>query len=166
MLRKLLKSSLDPSIIGFTSSYATDNDLGPHHIRVFQTPAKVAPPTSNAIISSSLAGTVVVVDRSANLAKAADALVVAKSSFGGNSPYAPGIVLVNEFVKNAFLAALVEASLKFTTKTDAVDAKPKANIDNLLRTGNKTNEVNIIASSGKVTILDVKKRSLNPISLN
>jgi hypothetical protein len=54
------------------------------------------------------------VDRTADLQHAARELISARFSFGGRSPYAPDIVLVNEFVKQAFLEAVVNESLRLT----------------------------------------------------
>jgi len=48
------------------------------------------------------------VDRTADVKLAARELVAARFAFGGSSPYAPDLVLVNEFVKREFLQAVVE----------------------------------------------------------
>lgn len=52
---------------------------------------------------------IAIVDRTADLVAAAEHLVTARFAFGGSSPYAPDLVLVNEFVKKEFL----EHALKF-----------------------------------------------------
>jgi hypothetical protein len=48
------------------------------------------------------------VDRTADVKLAARELVAARFAFGGSSPYAPDLVLVNEFVKQEFLQAVGE----------------------------------------------------------
>jgi len=105
LLRKLLKAALDPSIIEFVASRASDADLGPNHIRVFQSEASSigsqspSPISCTPLVSPSQSRVIAVVDRTADLTKAAAALVTARLGFGGNSPYAPDVVLVNEYVK-------------------------------------------------------------------
>jgi hypothetical protein len=107
LIKKLLESSLDRSTIAFVPTPATDEDLGPQHMRLHQDdhlPGKV----------------VAVVDRTANINHAAEALVAARFSFGGRSPYAPDIVLVNEYIKEPFLIALVQASVSFRSSASAL----------------------------------------------
>jgi acyl-CoA reductase-like NAD-dependent aldehyde dehydrogenase len=54
---------------------------------------------------------VAVVDRTADFSQAAKHLIRARFSFKGESPYAPDVVLVNEFCMKDFCnAALQEAS--------------------------------------------------------
>lgn len=57
------------------------------------------------LTSSTNSRCVAVVDRSADIDAAAKAITTARFSFGGYSPYAPDLVLVNEFVKEEFFEA-------------------------------------------------------------
>lgn len=59
----------------------------------------------NQLTSSSTSRCVAIVDRSADIDAAAKAITTARFSFGGSSPYAPDLVLVNEFVKKEFFEA-------------------------------------------------------------
>ncbi|KAJ5507606.1 hypothetical protein N7527_009749 [Penicillium freii] len=107
LIKKLLASSLDRSTIAFVPTPATDEDLGPQHMRLHQDdhlPGKV----------------VAVVDRTANINHAAEALVSARFSFGGRSPYAPDLVFVNEYIKESFLMALVQASVSFPLSASTI----------------------------------------------
>ncbi|KAJ5978941.1 hypothetical protein N7501_002283 [Penicillium viridicatum] len=107
LIKKLLASSLDRSTIAFVPTPATDEDLGPQHMRLHQDdhlPGKV----------------VAIVDRTANINYAAEALVSARFSFGGRSPYAPDLVLVNEYIKESFLMALVQASVSFPLSASTI----------------------------------------------
>ncbi|KAL2814218.1 Aldehyde/histidinol dehydrogenase [Aspergillus cavernicola] len=107
LIKELLESSLDRSTIAFVPTPATDEDLGPQHMRLHQDdhlPGKV----------------VAVVDRTANINHAAEALVAARFSFDGRSPYAPDLVLVNEYIKEPFLMALVQASVSFPPSASAI----------------------------------------------
>lgn len=64
-----------------------------------------------------------IVDRSADLDAAARAITTARFSFGGSSPYAPDLVLVNEFVKKEFFEACSRyASLSFAGQSGAKTA--------------------------------------------
>jgi aldehyde dehydrogenase (NAD+) len=83
-------------------------------VQVLQTGSKETL-SSKTVLSSSEAPVIGIVDRSANLEDAAEALLTARFSFGGNSPYAPDVVLVNEFVKKEFLNAVIRKSINFLT---------------------------------------------------
>lgn len=58
------------------------------------------------ILSNPSSLSVAIVERSADFDNAARALINARFAFRGKSPYAPDLVLVNEFVKKEFLQAL------------------------------------------------------------
>ena len=167
LLRKLLKSALDPSIIEFVTSGASDTDLGANHIRVFQshvssTELESSKSTSfNPLVSPSQSRVVAIVDRTADPAKAAQALVTARLSFGGNSPYAPDLVLVNEYVKKTFLVAIMEELVRFreNLKTaKAIEPERAAEIQRLFRAAQNSNEVEVVASTGNCSVYEVKNR--------
>jgi acyl-CoA reductase-like NAD-dependent aldehyde dehydrogenase len=167
LLRKLLKAALDPSIIEFVTSRASDADLGPNHIRVFQSDvpmAELQPSLATSfspLISPSRSRVVAVVDRTADLAKAAAALVTARLSFGGNSPYAPDVILVNEYVKKAFLVAVMEELIKFTANLEvvkAIDSDRAADMKSLFEAAQKSSEVEVTTSTGRGSVYEVKNR--------
>lgn len=63
---------------------------------------------------------VAIVDRSADIEAAAKAITTARFSFGGCSPYAPDLVLVNEFVQKEFFEACSRfATLSFAGASSA-----------------------------------------------
>ncbi|EJT82348.1 hypothetical protein GGTG_02321 [Gaeumannomyces tritici R3-111a-1] len=64
-------------------------------------------PSPRLLVSASHRRVVAVVERDADLDKAASALVTARFGFGGASPYAPDLVLVNEWVQQGFLEAVL-----------------------------------------------------------
>ncbi|CAI7634885.1 unnamed protein product [Penicillium crustosum] len=141
LIKKLLESSLDPRTIAFVSTPATDEDLGAQHMRLHQ--------------DNHLPGKVVaVVDRTANINQAAEALVAARFSFGGRSPYAPDLVLVNEYIKEAFLMALVQASVSFLPSAGAIqsDEGRQGKEDQGERGG-----LRIVSSLGRGKIVDADK---------
>lgn len=51
-------------------------------------------------------GSMVVVDRTADVVKTAEMIAIAAFSFRGESPYSPHVVLVNEYICDHFLSAL------------------------------------------------------------
>lgn len=53
------------------------------------------------------------VDRTADVDEAAKALVSARLSFGGRSPYAPDLVLVNKVIENRFVNAVVLGATRY-----------------------------------------------------
>jgi len=57
------------------------------------------------LVSSLKARAIAIIDRSADIDTAAKAIVTARFSFQGMSPYAPDLVIVNEFVKKDFFQA-------------------------------------------------------------
>jgi hypothetical protein len=49
---------------------------------------------------------VAVVDRTANLSQAAGAIIRSKTAFGGTSPFAVDVILVNEWIRTEFMGEL------------------------------------------------------------
>ena len=97
--------------------------------------------------------------------EAAKALVTARFSFSGKSPYAPDIVLVNEFVKKNFLDAVVQHSIGFLTGRDSnVIENGKLTRFQGQGSGNLPGEiqsedgVRVVTSGSNCAIMDVKKR--------
>jgi aldehyde dehydrogenase (NAD+) len=73
-------------------------------------------------LASSRAKVIAVVDRTADLALAAEQLVAARFAFGGTSPYAPDVILVNEFVKKDFLEHALKQSIRYLSGSDDISA--------------------------------------------
>jgi hypothetical protein len=61
-----------------------------------------------------------VVDRTADLALAAEHLVAARFAFGGTSPYAPDLILVNEYIKKDFFEHALKQSIRYLSGSDDV----------------------------------------------
>jgi acyl-CoA reductase-like NAD-dependent aldehyde dehydrogenase len=70
---------------------------------------------SNEIISNLQTRTLAIVDRTADVEAAAKAIVAARFNFQGTSPYAPDLVIVNDFVKKGFF----EAATRFASQVFA-----------------------------------------------
>lgn len=116
-LRTLLPRALDQNTFYLSSTRITEPaELVDSAILVDQT-AEGRPSTTlttQVLSSSSGARAVAVVDRTADVDLAARTIAAARFGFGGTSPYAPDLVLVNEFVKRDFFEACSRyASLSF-----------------------------------------------------
>lgn len=117
VLRTLLSSTLDPNTFCIVKSI-TDESVPEEAVLVDQTAEGASRTLTSQLLSSTRARCVAVVDRSANIEDAAKAITTARFSFGGSSPYAPDLVLVNEFVKKEFFEACSRyATLAFAGRT-------------------------------------------------
>lgn len=88
--------------------------------QVFQETSKDNPTYSQLV--SSQGKVIAVVDRTADLPAAAEQLVAARFAFGGTSPYAPDVVLVNEFIKKEFLEQALQQSIRYLSGNEDVVA--------------------------------------------
>lgn len=166
LLQNFLKSSLDHNVIEFVSSRASDEDLSPNHIRLFQEKSQnERQPASSKNLFPLLSSTqaVTIVDRTADLTSAAEAIATARFAYGGNSPYAPDLVLVNEFVKSQFLRALMQATMDQLSLRMSVDAKssPSRNSQqtaSLIAAEIEGNRATSISSIGEGSLVDVNSR--------
>lgn len=103
--------ALDPDIFQVVSSTPPDDALA-ECLAIFQDFYKDE--SSHTQYAYSTGRVVAVVDRTADLSSAAEALVAARFSFGGTSPYAPDLVLVNEFSKRDFLEHVLHHAIRYT----------------------------------------------------
>ena len=120
VLRSLLLKALDLNTFAIFKTITDKSILG-SAILVDQTSDGPATTLTNQLFSSSRARTVAVVDRTANIEEAAKAIAKARFSFGGTSPYAPDLVLVNEYAKKEFF----EACSKYATLSFAKESTIK-----------------------------------------
>jgi hypothetical protein len=126
VLRETLKSALHPDTFAIASSPIRDTTILDAAIHIDQNSNENSP-KANHLASPSHSKTYAVVDRTADVKTAARELVASRFAFGGSSPYAPDVVLVNEFVKQDFLQAVAEESRKLTSGAKAFgDEKDKS----------------------------------------
>lgn len=83
--------------------------------------------------------TIAVVDRTADVTKAAQALCTASFSFKGKSPYSPDLVIVNEWIMEAFLQACIREL--------GDDPGNLENVESLLKAGSQS------SANGDIIIL-------------
>lgn len=91
-----------------------------------------------------------IVDRSADIEAAAKAITTARFSFGGYSPYAPDLVLVNEFIKKDFFEACSRyATLSFAGASAArkVDKNQSEEVKMMIDNAETHSEVSTFGSN-------------------
>ncbi|EOA81567.1 uncharacterized protein SETTUDRAFT_165987 [Exserohilum turcica Et28A] len=125
LLRKLLREALESDTFLIIASDPSPQSLA-GCLQVFQE-TQISQPSYSQHVSPR-GKVVAVVDRTADLAAAAEQLITARFAFGGTSPYAPDIVLVNEFIKKDFLEHLLKNSFRFLAGSGTVsNGTTKAN---------------------------------------
>ncbi|KAF2214210.1 hypothetical protein CERZMDRAFT_22385, partial [Cercospora zeae-maydis SCOH1-5] len=160
LLRKLLSESLDADGFAIASKPVTDDELPETAIRVLQNGVEGSP-RANQLTSAARAPVLAVVDRTANVQHAAQELVAARSSFGGSSPYAPDIVLVNEFAKKDFLQAVLSAAVGLDrvaeTKTRTIGPTDISHTIDLLRKSDQ--DLRLVSQENSFAVVEISSRS-------
>ncbi|KAH9868345.1 hypothetical protein J1614_007417 [Plenodomus biglobosus] len=127
LLRGLLSEALESDTFAVIVSNP-DSELLSSHFQVLQetkqTKQYMAVEHSKLVSPRSRA--IAIVDRTADLALAAEQLVTARFAFGGSSPYAPDIIFVNEFIKKDFVEQALKVSMRFLAEsTDVANGSTK-----------------------------------------
>lgn len=155
LVLRLVSEALDNDVFHFTTNKVTEADLSHPHIRVLQngTPS----PLSQHLASHPDAMVAAVVERDADVAAAARALVLARFGMRGASPYAPDIVLVNEWVKKEFLLAVTQSCVGLAEAGGVGSSKKGVGqglLDDVVREGSAS----VISAGKDGVVLDVEKR--------
>ncbi|KAK3359951.1 Aldehyde/histidinol dehydrogenase [Lasiosphaeria hispida] len=153
ILREALTKALDQNTFYVSDGVVTDSSILDSAVLVDQTGDGSVSTLTRHLISSSSTRTVAVVDRTANVEAAAKAITRARFGFGGTSPYAPDLVLVNEFVKKPFLEACSRyATAAFASDSEGRWARGRADneeeIQRLVNEGEEKKEVTSFGSRG------------------
>lgn len=116
-LRQILPQSLDQNVFCITTT-VSDPTILASAILVDQTASSSASSLTTQLKSATSHRVIAVVDRTADVDAAARAITAARFGFGGMSPYAPDLVLVNEYIKREFFEACSRyATLSFARET-------------------------------------------------
>lgn len=153
----LIIQALDDDIFETTTNPINEPDLDHPHIRVLQNGSESAH-LSHHLVSESEARVVAVVERDANLDVAARELVRSRFALRGRSPYAPDVVLVNEWVKKEFLEAVVRHTVRFVSeggKKSPPRTAPGQSLSELVRT---EKGVNVLSWSSAGAVVEVEDR--------
>lgn len=156
----LIGQALDDDIFEVTNNPIKDADIRHRHLRVQQNGTSGVP-LANQLVSNPAAPVVAFVERDADIDAAAKALVAARFGQQGKSPYAPDVVLVNEWVKKELLAAVVQQSIAFTASSGSQE--PRKNSVSLIDEASKEKMSHIVSSSSSGTILDVDRSACQPL---
>jgi aldehyde dehydrogenase (NAD+) len=117
LLRTLLSKALEADTFAILSSSPSQDSLA-LCLQVIQE-THVEFPISSQLVSPK-SKVIAIVDRTADLASAAEQLVAARFAFGGTSAYAPDLVLVNEFIKKEFSEHVLRHSIRYLSGADNV----------------------------------------------
>ncbi|KAL1858225.1 hypothetical protein Daus18300_009971 [Diaporthe australafricana] len=158
VLRQALTKALDVNTF-HASKTTTDQTVLDDAILVDQTSNGPPSTLTSQLLSSSQTRCVAIVDRSANIDEAARAITAARFNFGGSSPYAPDLVLVNEFVKKEFFEACSRyATLSFAKNSSGrrVDGSRNEHVRKAIKDAEDKKQVSSFGSNDfkLVDILD------------
>lgn len=171
LLKRLLAEALDADVFAVAPSPIKDQKILSNAICVLQNGIEEEVPRINQLTHLSTSSTVAVVDRTADVQVAAREIVAARFGFGGCSPYAPDVVLVNEFRKKDFLQAVVsecvslgsgvetnDSSKGKTTSSNKVDQQIAAfkKIDHDLRAVVQESNLAVVDVSSREIVLSQK----------
>lgn len=101
---------------------------------------------------------IAVVDRTANISQAAEALASARFRFGGHSPYAPDIVLVHEFILKEFIESVTRASWSHCAVESNKSIASQSSDRSLLKDIENVSGARIVVSGSNWGIVEVKDR--------
>ncbi|KAI7511254.1 ALDH-like protein [Hortaea werneckii] len=165
LLREVLSSSLDSDTFAIASEPIKDESLLQSALVVRQTGGEQVSGL-NMLSSPAKSMTVAVVDRTADISLAARELVAATFAFGGRSPYAPDYIFVNEFVKRAFLQAVVAecAKLSALPPTEKGSKSQQAMGDSVEHLRQAVPQSRIVLQEQKMAVLDLFDRTKIPLT--
>ncbi|KAM5347517.1 hypothetical protein ACJ41O_010522 [Fusarium nematophilum] len=172
LLRRILPSVLDRNTFAIASSPVTNSELLAQALIVKQS-SEYHSPSPKQLSSFPQTRTVAIIDRSADVHAAASQIVGARFGLGGRSPYAPDCVLVNEFVKRAFLHALTDECIKFSERAVRETGEKKQQAgrhsslnrvrDKLEAFGRSDLELHVVTQDRNFAVVDVLERDLDAI---
>lgn len=165
VLGKVLTEALQPDIFSTVASTPNPESLQ-ECLQVLQDyQAEETTVTQLQLASSISRRTMAVVDRSADLACAARDIVRARFAFGSNSPYAPDVVLVNEFVAKEFMDLVLRAAIPYVTSgphdKGPMKSQEDAQVNEALNSlkSNKDWRANIITKGDTAAIIELNPNS-------
>ena len=172
LLRKLLPQALDDDTFAIVESRPENAAFLSSCVQVLGAQIDEQVPAANQLISPSTARVIALVDRTADIESAASALVGARFSFGGRSPYAPDLVLVNEFILNDFSNAVAEKAARYFAKRVATNkhgvpgGMPREVSKRFPEEKMEEDGSVIVVSGANGSIIHVKKRFVTMLSVN
>ncbi|KAJ5756979.1 uncharacterized protein N7511_007161 [Penicillium nucicola] len=153
LLRKILSEALDHDTFAITTQRPDSSFLNKALI-VDQTGESS---TSSGLVSPATGRTVAIVDRTANIAEAAQALVAARFALGGRSPYSPDLVLVHEFAMKPFVEAVIQHASKYLAGENG-EARSLSRKSGLLDSIQKDRRARVLVSGSNWGVVEVQDR--------
>jgi hypothetical protein len=158
LISRLIAEALDDDIFDISTANVNESDAGFPTLFILQDGPDEHRYTHQ-LVSLPQSRVVAIIERDADIGLAAKALVTARFSCGGKSPYAPDLILVNEWVKEKFLEAVMQECV--ATMAQDSDVASKRNIqDSLgsLQSQIKSGEARIVLSGSNGVVVDISKR--------
>ncbi|PKX97790.1 uncharacterized protein P174DRAFT_458383 [Aspergillus novofumigatus IBT 16806] len=162
VLRRIFSQALDADTFAI-SEERPDATFLSRVLMVCQTGS--APLADRNLLSPANARTVAVVDRTADVPPAAEALVAARFAFGGRSTYSPDIVLVNEFAMKRFVEAVIQQASRYLAgpngeaRQGASDPRRFGPSASLLDAAHKDTGTRVLVSGSGWGVVEVHDRS-------
>lgn len=151
LVQNILETTLDPGLVAIVPSEPANLKAA---LNIKQTSTREEDNDGvRLLVSPSDALTVAVVDRTSNVDAAARAIWTSRTAYGTASPYAPDVVLVNEFSKNQFVKALLDQCLKNHDQYPASKPARDDAAQDILRDGSKS-----IASGAWGQVIELTSR--------
>ena len=153
---EVIGRALDKGIFSSATKPVTEADIGHQHIRVIQDGSLQTHP-SHHLVSVPTTPVVAFVERDADIDATAKVIVMARFGNGGSSPYAPDVVLVNEWIKPQFINAVVQHHVSFDLQGTSLSKPKRGTYFNLASESEKEGSI-IISLGPNETIIDVPER--------
>lgn len=159
LILSLVREALGQDIFEVSRVPVDAADVAYRHRRIFQNGCS-GPLLFFYSVSDPQSRVVAVVERDADLDAAARALVTARFGLGGKSPYAPDLVLVNEWVKKPFLEAVARqtAALSHTSSVADVSSARGALQPSLVKEALREASGHVVSSTSSGAVIDVQDR--------
>ncbi|RAK97979.1 aldehyde dehydrogenase PutA [Aspergillus ibericus CBS 121593] len=161
VLKKILPQALDADTFAISEERPDSAFLERTHVVAQNDSIPLSSSTLSSPISSK---TVAVVDRTANIPAAAEALVSARFAFGGRSTYSPDVVLVQEFAMKEFVEAIIQRSSKYLggqngeARQTVVNPRRSSSGASLLDAAHKDASARVIVSGSEWGVVEVHDR--------
>ncbi|KAL3422098.1 Aldehyde dehydrogenase family 3 member B1 [Phlyctema vagabunda] len=151
LLSSILSALLDQETFFVSTTTLKIDDIASVNYVVDQT----------ASTASGSSRTVALIDRSADLDQAAKSIVAARLFSNGASPYAPYLVLVNDFVSEAFRQSCFKYAK--TLRADQVRGQPKNELPQYIQEAKSEGQIKTHSSVPGFTIIEIKDPSFEPL---
>lgn len=146
-------TTLDPDAFIIVAETVKVSCLSSNYLIVDQIPS--GPTVESSLVSNMQALSVAIVDRTADVEQAATAICAARFCFQGGSPYAPDVVLVNEWVREDFVSACLKLA---SIAAAAVQTGEKPGAASNGQVSGRHEEMTVLFDSKRVRLLEGTRR--------